>query len=113
LVSRWTIELSDEIRDWYLGLAVGDRAVADRVFELVEERGPMLRIPHSRSLGGDLFELRFSCEQVARRITYTFDRERRVVTFTTFRKQRDNEAREIKRARAVLKRYRDTNPKGR
>lgn len=105
VADRWTLVLSDEVRDWFLGLAEDDKAQAARVFALVEERGPMLRTPHSRALGADLFELRFHCEQVARRITYTFDRERMVITLTTFRKQRDNEAREIKRARAVLKRH--------
>lgn len=102
----WKVELSAEVRDWYLGLAAADKAQATRIFALVEERGPMLRMPHSRALGDDLFELRFHCEQVARRITYTFDPERRVITLTTFRKQRNNEAREVKRARAVLRRRR-------
>jgi hypothetical protein len=106
LTSRWTIELSYEVREWYLGLTVGGRAVTDRVFELVQERGPMLRMPHSRNLGDDLHELRFNCEQVARRITYTFDPTRKVITLTTFRKQRDNERREVARARTVLKRIR-------
>jgi hypothetical protein len=43
---------------------------------------------------------------MARRITYTFDTKRRVITLATFRKQRDNERREVARARAVLKRIR-------
>ncbi len=33
----------------------------------------MLRMPHSRSLGDGLYELRFSCQNVNRRITtYVF-----------------------------------------
>ena len=112
MTSRWTVELSDEVRDWYLGLAERDRAVADRVIELLEDRAPLLRMPHSRSLGDDLLELRLNCEHVARRITYSFETERRVVTLTTFRKQRDYESREVKRARTVLKRYRVDNESG-
>jgi hypothetical protein len=50
-------------------------------------------------LDGGLYELRFSCENVNRRITYVFDPDRRVVTLTTFRKQRQNERAEILRAR--------------
>ncbi|MDU0349629.1 type II toxin-antitoxin system RelE/ParE family toxin [Actinomyces sp. MRS3W] len=56
-------------------------------------------MPHSRPLGGGLYELRFSCENVNRRITYVFDMGRRVVTLTTFRKQRSNERVEVARAR--------------
>ena len=59
----------------------------------------MLRMPHSRPLGDGLHELRFSCENVNRRITYMFDPDRRVVTLTTFRKQRQNERTEVLRAR--------------
>jgi phage-related protein len=101
----WNVRLSDEVRDLYLALAERDRAVADRVIGMLVDRGPMLRMPHSRSLGDDLYELRFTCERVARRITYTFQAKRRVVTLTTFRKQRDNERREVARARAVLRRH--------
>ncbi len=38
-------------------------------------------------------------EGVARRVTYTLDPERKAVTLTTFRKQRQNERAEILRAR--------------
>lgn len=102
----WVVRFSDEVRDWYVALAARDRAKADRVISMLEQFGPQLRMPHSRSLGDDLFELRFSCEQIARRITYTFEPKREVVTLTTFRKQRDNERREVVRARAVLRRHR-------
>jgi hypothetical protein len=113
VAERWTLVLSNEVREWYLRLAEHDKAQAARIFTMLEERGPMLRMPHSRALGQDLFELRFNCEQVARRITYTFDVDRRVITLTTFRKQRDNESREVRRARAVLKRHRASDEKRR
>jgi phage-related protein len=61
----------------------------------------LLRMPQSRALGNGLFELRFTCEDVARRITYTFEPDRKVFTLTTFRKQRQNEQREIDRARTA------------
>ncbi len=61
-------------------------------------------MPHSRSLGEGLRELRFSCESVARRITYVIDTERTIITLTTFRKQRDNERCEIQRAKHIKKR---------
>jgi hypothetical protein len=56
-------------------------------------------MPLAKPLGDGLYELRFQCEDVARRITYVFDPGRRVITLTTFRKQRRNERAEILRAR--------------
>lgn len=96
---RWAVELSEEVRIWYVGLSPAGKAAADRIIERLASQGNMLRMPHSRSLGGGLHELRFSCENVARRITYVFDPGRKVVTLTTFRKQRQNERAEILRAR--------------
>ena len=76
----------------------------------------MLSMPHSRQLGDGLRELRFTCEGVARRITYVLDPERKAVTLTTFRKQRNNERGEVLRARrAQAKReavHQDDNKKG-
>jgi Phage derived protein Gp49-like (DUF891) len=49
--------------------------------------------------GGGLFELRFTCERTARRVTYYIGTQPNVITLTTFRKQRQNERREVSRAR--------------
>ena len=96
---RWSIEFSEEVRIWYEGLTPTGKASTDRVLERLALQGNMLRMPHSRPLGDGLHELRFPCENVNRRITYVFDPDRRVVTLTTFRKQRQNERTEILRAR--------------
>lgn len=79
----------------------------DRVLVRLESAGNLLRMPHSRALGEGLYELRFTCENVQRRITYVFDRERRILTLTTFRKQRKNERGEVLRARRVARASRD------
>ncbi|MFJ1460551.1 type II toxin-antitoxin system RelE/ParE family toxin [Nocardia sp. N2S4-5] len=76
------------------------------MFDLLAERGVALRMPYARYLGDKLWELRFYCENVNRRITYVFDTERRIITLTTFRKQRQNESREVARARRALARQR-------
>ncbi|MQB02176.1 MAG: type II toxin-antitoxin system RelE/ParE family toxin [Actinobacteria bacterium] len=83
------------------------RARARRAIALLEERGPALRMPRSRPLGGGLFELRFDLRDEARRITYVFQPGRVAVLLTTFRKQRDNERREVDRARQTQRRYKD------
>ena len=74
--------------------------------------GPYISLPRysdsdifaSRKLDDHLWELRFRCERVNQRITYTVEPERRVITLTTFRKQRSSERREVQRARSVLPR---------
>lgn len=61
-------------------------------------------MPQSRALGDGLHELRFSCEGVARRITYAFGSGREVTALTTFRKQRGRERHEVDRAQLTLAR---------
>ena len=58
-------------------------------------------MPLSGSLGDGLFELRFTLGPTARRVTYRFTKDGRVVLLTTFRKQRNNERTELVRARKV------------
>ena len=65
----------------------------------------MFGIPLSKQVGGGLRELRFTCEGVARRITYVLEPERRAITLTTLRKQRQNERGEILRARRAQAAY--------
>lgn len=65
--------------------------VIDRLAEL----GSTARMPLSRGLGDGLLELRFTLGPTARRITYRFTNDGRIVLLTTFRKQRNNERQEI------------------
>ena len=76
-----------------------DRTVVaiDRLAEL----GSTARMPFSRALGDGLFELRFTLGPTARRITYRFTTNNRIILLTTFRKQRNNERAEIARARRI------------
>lgn len=76
-----------------------DRTVV--VIDRLAELGPSARMPLSRSLAEGLFELRFTLGGTARRITYRFTEDGRVVLLTTFRKQRSNERTEVARARKV------------
>jgi hypothetical protein len=99
----WTVEISSEVEGWYASLKSRDKAMADRAFDRLAERGPALRMPYARPLGDGLFELRFSCEGTARRVTYYTDVPRKVTTLTTFRKQRQHERREVARARQAMR----------
>jgi hypothetical protein len=100
---RWIVEISAEVEDWYATLKAKDKAAADRAFDRLAEHGPALRMPHNRALGGELFELRFTCENTARRVTYYIDQPTRVITLTTFRKQRQRERTQVDRARRALR----------
>jgi hypothetical protein len=95
---RWAVELSDEVVAWYARLGPRDRAYADRAFDRLEQHGPALGMPHGRVIGDGLHELRFACEGVSRRVTYTLGEGREVLALTTFRKQRTHERQEIERA---------------
>lgn len=97
------MEISPEVENWYATLKSKDKAMTDRAFDRLAERGPELRMPHARPLGGGLFELRFTCEGTARRVTYYMDVKRKIITLTTFRKQRQHERREVARARQAMR----------
>jgi hypothetical protein len=54
----WTIDCySEDVRLEIEALPVGIRASYARLTELLEEFGLELRMPHSRAMGGGLFEL--------------------------------------------------------
>ena len=100
---RWIVEISPEVENWYATLKSKDKATADRAFDRLTESGPALRMPHARPLGGGLCELRFTCEGTARRVTYFIDTRAKVIPLTTFRMQRQNERREVARARPAMR----------
>ena len=93
------VEIHDEVVAWMETLDdhAWDRTVI--VIDRLAVLGSTARLPLSRSLGGGVFELRFTLDATARRITYRFARDGRLVLLTTFFKQRNNERREIARAR--------------
>lgn len=88
---------------WLFG-GMKDLAIAKRHFDELRTFGNALGMPRSKNLKGKLYELRFRCQNVERRITYTFEPDRNIITLTTFRKQKNNERKEINRARAALAR---------
>jgi putative component of toxin-antitoxin plasmid stabilization module len=104
------VELHDEVAKWMETLddEEWDRAVV--IIDRLAALGATARMPLSRPLGDGLFELRFTLGPTARRITYRFTREGRIVLLTTFRKQRQNERAEIARARRAAAGCARTNP---
>jgi hypothetical protein len=104
------VELHDEVVDWMDSLDDDDW---DRVIVVIDRLGvlgPSARMPLSRSLGAGLFELRFTLGSTTRRISYRFTKDGRVVLLTTFRKQRNNERLEVRRARKAAEDCARRNP---
>jgi hypothetical protein len=94
--------LEPEVEDWLQGLRPGEFAVAAFHLDRLAAVGSELRMPHSRPLGGGLFELRFDMGGVAWRVTYWFAPQGRAVMLTVFRKRRMNERVEVERARRAM-----------
>lgn len=93
------LELHDEVVEWMDSLDDVEWRRTVVVIDRLSALGSLARMPLSRSLGDGLFELRFMLGPTARRITYRFTKDGRIVLLTTFRKQRNNERSEISRAR--------------
>ncbi len=93
------VELHDEVVEWLASLTDAEWERVVVIVDRLADLGSLARMPLSRSLGGGLFELRFSLGPTARRITYRFTKDGRIILLTTFRKQRNNERNEIDRAR--------------
>jgi phage-related protein len=101
------VELEAEVSEWYLSLTLDEQDIVAVHVELLEEFGHLLRMPHSKPLGGGLFELRFTMRRRAWRITYWQRPDGVIVLLTVFHKQRNNERREVVRAGAALERCRN------
>ena len=104
------IELHDEVRDWVAALDEAEWARVAVVIDRLVELGSSARMPLSRGLGDGLFEMRFALGPTARRITYRFTKDGRIVLLTTFRKHRNNERAETARARRAAEDCARTNP---
>lgn len=101
----WEIMMTPKVVKWYESLSEDDRYMPDLMLGMLSEEGVRMKMPHSRALGKGLFELRFMLQrgQINQRLTYAFDTARTAIILTQFRKTRNNEATQIRRARKILK----------
>ena len=75
-----------------------------RIAELLMEFGPNLRMPHSRALGGGLFELRPKGREGIGRVCYCFVIGKRIVVLHAFiKKTQDTPEQELRIARQRMK----------
>lgn len=89
-----------EIESWPAGI-LADYA---RIMELLMEFGPSLRMPHSRAMGGGLFELRPRGREGIGRTFYCFVVGKRVVILHAFvKKTQETPEQDLKLARKRMK----------
>jgi phage-related protein len=92
--------VKEDIESWPIGI-LADFA---RMVELLVEFGPGLHMPHSRALGGELFELRPRGKEGIGRVLYCFLVEKRIVILHAFvKKTRGTSEKELNIARRRMK----------
>jgi phage-related protein len=94
----------DEIESWPVGI-LADYA---RLVGLLIEFGPRLHMPHSRAMGGGLFEVRPRGHEGSGRALYCFAVGRRVIVLNGFvKKSKGTPGRELDLARRRMKEVKD------
>jgi len=84
----WTIDYySEAVRLEIDALPVGIRASYARLTELLEEFGLELRMPHSRAMGGGLFELRPRGREGIARVFYCTKVGKKIIILHSFVKK--------------------------
>jgi phage-related protein len=93
-----------EVESWPVDLLAGYA----RLVELLTEFGADLRMPHSRSLGRGLFELRVGGSGEAGRVMYCFVAGRRIAMLHAFlKKTQRTQQRHLRVARRRMREVRD------
>lgn len=97
----WVIDYySEEVRLEIDALPPGIRASYAWLTELLEEFGLDLRMPHSRAMGGGLFELRPRGKEGVARVFYCMKIGKRIVVLHSFvKKTQETPKRELDVAR--------------
>ena len=93
-------KVKEEIESWPVGI-LADYA---RLIELLIEFGPSLRMPHSRAMGGGIFELRPRGREGIGRAFYCFVIGQKVIILHAFvKKTQETPEHELKIARKRMK----------
>ncbi len=84
----WIIDYySEEVRLEIAAMPIGIRASYTRLSNLLEEFGLDLRMPHSRAMGGGLFELRPKGREGIARVFYCMKVGRKIIILHSFIKK--------------------------
>jgi hypothetical protein len=76
----WEVEVSDEFREWYLDLSIGERSSVAAGVDMIQSYGPELGRPHVDTLSGSKYpnmkELRVQHQGKPYRVLFAFDPRR-------------------------------------
>ena len=105
----WTITYySERVKSEVFSLPEGIRAEYWRLRGILEKFGPDLRMPHSRAMGGGLFELRPRGREGIGRVFYCTHVGQRIVILHSFvKKTQETPAAELRIAHKRLKEVHD------
>lgn len=99
-VDYYSSRVREEIESWPVDLL----ARCDELLDLLEDHGPLLGAPHSKPMGGGLFELRPKGPSGIGRAFYCFCNDRVITVLHAFvKKTQKTPRRELLLARARLK----------
>jgi hypothetical protein len=101
------VELEPEVVEWFGSLTEEEQARVGVHVDRLAASGPLLDEPHTKQLDGKLRELRFYLGSTPTRITYWIAPGRVIVLLTVFSKTKQNERREVERARRAMARCMD------
>lgn len=99
---RWNINYLDAVEKWLDSLASEQLSFLAKEMRLLELSGNELRLPHSRSLGGGLMELRE--RRFGLRIYYCFQEGHTVLLL--WGGDKSTQLKDIKKAKTLLKQCR-------
>jgi phage-related protein len=93
-------KLAEQVADWPNGI----RASFLRITETMTEEGPDIGMPHTRAMGGGLFEMRAKGrEGIGRAFYCTVVGQRIIILHAIIKKTEQTPARDLDTARARLK----------
>lgn len=99
---------SERVRREIYGLPAGIKADYRRLLDLLMEFGPDLRLPHSRAMGGGLFELRPRGREGIGRVFYCMRVGREIIVLHDFvKKTQETPRAELETAQRRMKEVKD------
>jgi len=91
---KWDVEYTDEFEEWWESLSESEQEDISASVQLLEERGPNLRFPHSSGISGSkhshMRELRTQHNGNPYRTLYAFDPRRNAILLIGGNKTGDN-----------------------
>ena len=91
---KWEVEYTDGFEDWWESLSEGEQEDISASVQLLEDRGPNLRFPHSSGISGSkhshMRELRTQHSGKPYRTLYAFDPRRNAILLIGGNKTGDN-----------------------